>query len=129
MTDKYGTHDKEAKIVRAAFITKKQQERLTQEQLANHLGVTQGVIGRWVNGHKRIPDQQLMRLAIILDFDPLDVRPEVKDYVDLANSVLSKEGREDLSTLIRLLSESESKQVRTFLDFLLSQRQKPDKLK
>lgn len=123
MTDKYGKYENEARTVRDAFFRVKRGAGLTQEKLANDMGVTQGVIGRWLNGHKRIPDAQLLKLAVILGFDPLSSRPQVKDYVDFANSVLSGADRGDLVQTIGLLTEPEEVQLRTFLDFLLSQRQ------
>ena len=119
---KFGKWDHEAAKVRAAYAALKESDKITQEYLANRLGVTQGVVGRWLNGHKRIPDDKLLRLAVILGFDPLAVRPVIADYVDLANTVLSKDSRSSLTQKITSLKESELTQLRAYLDFLLSQR-------
>ena len=122
VSDRYGQFDAEAVKVRGAYERKKHQSHITQESLANSLGVTQGVVGRWLNGHKRIPDDKLLRMSVTLEFNPLDVRPSISDYVDLANTVLSSKGRSTLLTKIAQLTEPEAAQLQGFLDFLLSQR-------
>lgn len=54
--------------------------QLTQGYIANEFGLTQGLVGQWLSGKTNIPDKRLIALSEILDFDPVEIRPELKGY-------------------------------------------------
>ena len=61
-------------------------------------------------------------MAVVLGFDPLEVRPEIADYVELANTVLSGERRSGLTQKIFLLSDEERNLLHSYVDTLLQRR-------
>lgn len=54
---------------------------LTQESLANEVGVSQGLIGQWFSGATAIPDRTALRLSTRLNFDAFELRPQLIDYL------------------------------------------------
>lgn len=59
---------------------------ITQESIANEMDVTQGLVNQWLTGRSPIPDKRLVWLSRRLDFDPAQVRPNLKLSIDLAAS-------------------------------------------
>lgn len=58
---------------------------LTQDSLADEMGVTQGTLSHWLAGRTVIPDKRLVWLGTRLGFDPCRVRPELSDYLKPQN--------------------------------------------
>ncbi len=54
---------------------------LTQDKIAELLGVTQGAVHKWFAGKQRIPNERLLELAPLLRFDPTEIRPELERFV------------------------------------------------
>lgn len=63
-------------VIKAA---KKLNDSITQEAIALELGVTQSLIHQWLSGKTRISDRQLFKLAKLLSFDPLEIRPDASE--------------------------------------------------
>lgn len=71
----------EASLVNQKFQDKKARETgLTQEVISSELGITQGVVGQWLNGITRIPDKRLIWLASRLGFNAYAIREDLADY-------------------------------------------------
>lgn len=66
----------EGAFVRNAFTSEQgKDESLTQESLAEALGITQGLINQYFKGITNIPDERLIALGKILKFNPFELRP------------------------------------------------------
>lgn len=55
---------------------KKDELHLTQQKLAEIIGVTQGAISSWFHGYTAIGTNGLLKLAKVLGVEPTDIRPE-----------------------------------------------------
>lgn len=69
---------KAAKILKQAWLQKKSQHKdLSQEKLAEKLGLTQAGVSHYLNGRRAIGLELLMKFCSELDVDILDVYPDI----------------------------------------------------
>lgn len=117
---------REAALVKAAYKRmKRQEDSLTQELLAEEFGVTQGLVGHWLNGISRIPDATLLLLSGRLGFDALEVRPSIRENYLLARKVLTNEDEVDqLRELLDQLTDEELDQVELMIEILVARRER-----
>lgn len=99
---------------------KEQKRKITQAEIADDIGVTQGVVAGWMAGSTRCPDRHLMTLSEILLFDPEMVRPGVKERIE--SGLADFEEREALLNIISGLDPLKRKQVHDFVKFLSQSR-------
>ncbi len=71
------TEEEKAECARLKQIyeAKKKDLGLTQDTLGDILDITQGAVGHYLNGRSRIGDLLLLRLSVIMQFDPEKVKP------------------------------------------------------
>lgn len=101
---------------------KRAQKGLNQAKLAKMLGLkNQSQVSHWCTGFVRIPDDALITLAELLDFDPKRVRPEITEYIERAQSVLGGD-KAELSDLIDRLYDQEAADVERYVRFVLQSR-------
>lgn len=100
---------------------KARQPQLRQRHIAQELGVTAGSVAGWLNGHARCPDQALIRVAELLDFDPTVVRPEVHarliDKSDRAQKIA------DITRRLEAMDSSRISEISRYIAFIMSTRQ------
>lgn len=85
----------EGAFVKNAFVSEQGKNcDLTQESLAEALGITQGLVNQYFKGLTNIPDERLIALGKILRFNPFELRPElVEKYLsshDFGSSKLTQ---------------------------------------
>jgi len=80
------------------WLSKKKEKKLTQDDIANMLGVTQGAITQFLNGHTAINLTILLGFAKILGFDPYDVSPRLCNGFDFS-SIYSSEDNEEIKNV------------------------------
>lgn len=74
-----------ARNAKKIWIKKKSELGLNQTKLANLMGVSQGSVASWFNGHLPIGTDSLLALAKILKVDPREIRPEFQYAVTSAS--------------------------------------------
>jgi len=73
----------EAAELRKIFEEVKLFEKITQEEIALEMNVTQGLMNQWLTGKKTpIPQKRLLWLAARLKLDPSRVRKNLKPQID-----------------------------------------------
>ena len=60
-----------------AWLRKKEQLGLTQERAAERAGWSQGMFNHYLHGRKALNIEAVLRLAVILDEDPMRLAPEI----------------------------------------------------
>jgi len=78
---------------------------ITQEQLANNLGVSQGLIWQWLDGKTPIPSGRIPAIANIVGIRPTDLRPELADFAASITPAPLAQGQ-SLSEMTRTASPS-----------------------
>lgn len=58
-----------------------QQHKLTQDQAAKRLGVTQGTISHWLSGRMKPSPESLSRLASVMRVSPKSIRPDLASFL------------------------------------------------
>lgn len=58
---------------------------VSQEELADEMGLTQGTISKYWKGSKPIPPERLFWLAGRLDFDAIELRPSLVKYIGVSD--------------------------------------------
>lgn len=72
-----------ARRLRKIWNAKKGVLGLTQAKAGERLGVSQGMVGHYINARKSIPLKQLFRLAKLLQVDPEQLRPGIRQEFGL----------------------------------------------
>ena len=112
-------------VAKAHRELKKKEKWLTQTELAKEMGVSQGMLNQWWTGRTRIKDYYLLKLSTRLGFDPLEVRPELKESYKIAKEALDGgEYKTRLEASIDDLTEAESDLVLKYIRFLSQDREK-----
>ena len=52
----------------------------SRSKLAQQMGVSTQLLGRWINGKSPVPAPQLIRLGELMGFNAKDVRPDLQMY-------------------------------------------------
>jgi hypothetical protein len=99
--------DREGEILESARLKKKAiDKKYTQDFTANIAGRGQNVWMQWKSGTLRISDYYWIKLALALDFNPFETRPELRELAQLihqADAIHSK------STTLEQFSEISGK--------------------
>ena len=86
--------DREGEILESARLKKKAiDKKYTQDFAANLAGRGQNVWMQWKTGTLRISDYYWVKLALALEFDPFETRPELRELAQLihqADAIHSK---------------------------------------
>ena len=91
-----------------------------------HFDMTQGNFGHLLKGRQPIPLEMLFDLAILLDFDPREIRPELQQFIDkVFRAVRGAEQSMIVSYLSQLAPEGID-QVLSYARFLAAQRAAKD---
>jgi len=107
----------EADIVSAWYMCKKSASGYRKADLARDMGVSPGLVTQWLSGDTRIPDSAMMRLGVILGFDPFGARPGLEEYLSLARELGAVS-----DVLLSGLTADELEQVSSFAEFLRASR-------
>jgi hypothetical protein len=76
--------DREGEILESARLKKKAADKkYTQDFAANIAGRGQNVWMQWKTGTLRISDYYWVKLALALEFDPFETRPELRELAQL----------------------------------------------
>lgn len=79
---------KASKRLKAHWNAKKGELGLTQNQIAETLGITQGMFSLMLNGHVAIPKYLLLRISKILKINPSTIDPSVEeDLIEVQDKV------------------------------------------
>lgn len=92
----------EARRLRDLWDARKRPLRLTQESLAEKLGITQGAVNQYFRGRIRIGAQVLLNFAKHLKFDPRDVRPSIYEEIPLITGDLSRTADDVMDLILSL---------------------------
>jgi transcriptional regulator with XRE-family HTH domain len=104
--------DAEAKMLTKYFTAAQDLDpSLTQESLGDKLGVTQGLVGQWLRGFTPIPDRQLLRLGVLLGFNPVEFRPDLIQF----SSSRPTQGNLKLAEVIGLIPPGEEERIAQIL--------------
>jgi len=98
----------ECSRLKSIWESKKDELGLTQETLGALLGMSQGAVTQYLNGHTRIGDLTLFKFAYHIKFDPEDVRPKFyANHPELRPHDSEPLSQDDLSLLekVRRISE------------------------
>lgn len=112
--------DREAhKRLRRLWDVKKRDLHLTQEQVADLWGVTQGAVSQYLNGHTKLGVVATLRFSKLLGVRPQDIRPDFEysalvpgelppEAIEMAVAWMSlpKVVRDDLKRTMETLAES-----------------------
>ena len=114
--------ERTAAYVRRAFDRARYERGLTKKDAAARLSVSTGHISHWCKGRSPIPDDRLLELAILLDFNPLEIRPTLAKYRELwraeydpqdalilAAQELDKDSRDALLVFVRNMIAAKGK--------------------
>ena len=61
---------------------------IRQKDLAEQIGVSQGMLNQYLLGKKHMADTKVMQLCWFLDIDPIYVRPSLAEFIKLAKENL-----------------------------------------
>ena len=61
---------------------------IRQKDLAEQIGVSQGMLNQYLLGKKHMSGTKVMQLCWLLDIDPLHVRPSLAEFINLAKENL-----------------------------------------
>lgn len=91
-------------------------KRITQEEIAESLGITQGAVGQYLNGHIVINLKRLLDLCKALSCAPHDLDPEQHIFD------LYREDEKEIISLIRSANPDEVREIRRFLSGYISKK-------
>jgi len=92
---------------------------ITQAEFAEtYLGMTQGNFGHLLYGRQPIPLETLFDMAILMGFDPREVRPEISEFIDKVFKSVSNDESSLLINYLARLSQDKVAQVLTFARFV-----------
>ena len=112
--------DREGEILETARLKKKATDKkYTQDFAANIAGRGQNVWGQWKAGTLRVSDYYWIKLALELDFDPFETRPELRELAQLihqADTIHSKHSTvEQFSEISANLSQEQQALVQSLI--------------
>lgn len=92
----------------------------TQDSFAAKLGVTQGTLQQVFRGDIAAPIEMLLDLAILLEFDPREVRPYVDVIAGKLNQAIAGKNACNLDARISALPQDLKAAAVEYLDYLAS---------
>jgi len=90
---------------------------VTQADVADQLGWTQGNFSHLINGRQPIPLETLFDLAVIMEFDAREVRPGVQRLID---NVFKSTAKSEPSLLMSYAAELSTEDLTTVLTVVRS---------
>lgn len=78
-------------------LAKDSEKELTQESLATEMGISQGLFGQWLSGITPIPDKRLVWLGARLNFNPIEVRPDLEPLVQLLRAIPNESNNHEIT--------------------------------
>lgn len=73
---------KAAKRLKSLYLEKKKELFLTQQKIADIMGVTQGAVYQWLSGKTPLGYKALVGFAKVLQVQPADIFPELCNELD-----------------------------------------------
>ena len=115
--------DREGEILESARLKKKAtNKKFTQDYVASLAGRGQNVWMQWKTGTLRVSDYYWIKLALALDFDPFETRPELRELAQLIHQadVIHSKGttNDQFSELSASLSPEQISVVQTLIQTL-----------
>lgn len=96
---------------------------ITQAEFAEtYLGTTQGNFSHLLYGRQPIPLETLFDLALLLDFDPREVRPEIQEFIDKVFRAVKGSEQNLIESYLSQLPPAVLDQVLVFARFLAEQK-------
>jgi len=115
----------EQKQHEAAFLKSRMEAMgVSQDELADEMGVTQGTISKWCNGTKPINPERLIWLGGRLDFSPVELRPSLSSLASLplGDSQQEAELNMKMAQFLKLASPEDIRRVSGLLDVFLAEK-------
>ena len=106
--------EREGAILKAVFLRRKAETRLTQIELCNAIDLNPGLLQRFFTGEKQIPLETLIDLAKELKISPAAIRPDIES---LSDRILRATGKGALADLLYALDDSSRAEVIRFIEF------------
>ena len=111
---------KEGQILKACWLSHKELTGDTQVAFSQRLGFDQGQLQGWFTGKQPIPEDALLLMAAEMNFNPIKVRPALRDKALMIARLTQPEEAQDLERRLRSLEVGQLKELRSFLDYLES---------
>lgn len=94
---------------------------ISQDQLADEMGVTQGTVSKWCSGAKQINPERLLWLAGRLDFDAFELRPSLMAFsAGAERNATPSELEKKLARFLELADDEDQRKMSGVLDIFLS---------
>lgn len=111
--------EKEGEVIRSRL----EQLGISQDDLADEIGVTQGTISKWLKGSKPINPKRLLWLAGRLDFDAIELRPDLLESLGVSGEIHDKDAQlaKKMARFLTLATPADQRKLASVIDAFLSE--------